>query len=288
MIIERAYAKINLFLGVKDRREDGFHNIKSVMHSVTLFDIVSVSASDSDTRRITVHTDCQELPLGEDNLVYRSAEKYLSKFNKNATVDIKLDKRIPIGAGLAGGSSDAAATLRALNKIFKLANSDQLLELAAEIGSDVPYCLLGDTALCEGRGEVMTRLPSPKAMHFVIAIGKERVSTPRAYRALDELYGDAFPCNNEDLERLISSLNEGIKCEYLYNIFEDVVKLPEIEKIKEMLIKNKAVATLMSGSGPSVFGIFSSLSEAQNAAAHITNSGFEAYYATSASNGENV
>lgn len=288
MVREQANAKINLFLDVTDKREDGFHNIKSVMHSVTLFDVVSVSVSDSDIRRITVHTDCQELPLGEDNLVYRSAEKYLLKFNKNAAVDIKLEKNIPIGAGLAGGSSDAAATLRALNKIFKLANSDQLLELAAEIGSDVPFCLVGGTALCEGRGEIITRLSSPKTMHFVIAIGKDRVSTPTAYRALDELYKEDFPCNNEDLVRLISSLNKGLEGEYLYNIFEDVVRLPEIEKIKEILIKNKAVATLMSGSGPSVFGIFGSFSDAQNAVAQTKKTGFDAYYATSASDGENL
>lgn len=288
MVREEANAKINLFLDVNSKREDGFHNIKSVMHSVTLSDLLTVLASEADVTEISVHTDSKELTGDKENLVYRSAEKYLAKFAKNAKVDITLEKRIPIGAGLAGGSADAAATLRALNGIFNLASEDQLFEIAAEIGSDVPFCLLGGTALCEGRGEIITPIKSPKNVHFVVAIGKERVSTPAAYRALDALYPNGFPDESERCERLIASFENELDFSSLYNIFEDVVKLPEIEKIKEILIKSKAEAVLMSGSGPSVFGIFNDEYEAHNAKDALIKAGFNAYYVTSALNGETL
>jgi len=273
MVRENANAKINLFLTVLGKREDGFHNIKSVMHSVTLSDSVIVSALESEKTHITVHTESSELLSEKDNLCYRSAEKYLACFDKSADVTIHLDKKIPIGAGLAGGSSDAAATLRALNQIFGFASKDKLLEIAAEIGSDVPFCLIGGTALCEGRGEILRSIPSPENMHFVIAIGKERVSTPEAYRALDKLYGDSFPQNQDVI---------------LYNIFEKVVSLPEVDKIKELLTKYGAESVLMSGSGPSVFGTFKDKFLAQNARDELMKAGFEAYYAESALDGENI
>ncbi len=288
MITEQAYAKINLFLDVKDCREDGFHNIVSVMHSVTLCDRLTFDVSESEAVNISITTDSVELTATEDNLIYRSALKYLVKFGKTADVKVALEKNIPIGAGLAGGSADAAATLRALNRVFNLATKKQLLELAAEIGSDVPFCLLGGIALCEGRGEIITTINSPIKAHFIIAIGKERVSTPAAYRALDELYRDGFPDESEKCQRLISSLSGKLDLAAVYNIFEDVIKLQEIDKIKELLIKSKAEAVLMSGSGPSVFGVFDSESEAQNAKESLLNAGFDAYYATSAVYGETL
>ncbi len=288
MVREQANAKINLFLDVNSKRADGFHNIKSVMHSVTLADSITVSASEADATEISVHTDSNELASDKGNLVYRSAEKYLAKLEKNARVNITLEKRIPIGAGLAGGSADAAATLRALNRIFNLATKEQLLEIAAEIGSDVPFCLLGGTALCEGRGEIMTPLEPAQNMHFVIAIGRERVSTPEAYRALDSQYPDGFPDESKRCKRLIASLKNELDFTSLYNVFEDVIKLPEIEKIKEILIKSKAESALMSGSGPSVFGIFNCAAKARNAKDELIKAGFDAYYATSALNGETI
>lgn len=288
MVRERANAKINLFLDVLCRRDDGFHNIKSVMHSISLSDFLTVSASWAEETLINIRSDASDLPSGKDNLVYRAAEKYLSRFNKNAVVDIYIEKHIPISAGLAGGSSDAAATLRALNKILKCATEEQLLEIASEIGSDVSFCLVGGTALCEGRGEIITPLTSPEISHMVIAIGNERVSTPKAYQSLDVLYNDVFPDNSEKCESLIYSFNKGIDNSCLYNIFEDVVRLPEVDKIKEIMKKSRAESTLMSGSGPAVFGIFSSYKEAKNTQNELLKSGFDAYYATSAINGESI
>ena len=289
MVREQANAKINLFLDVLCRRDDGFHNIKSVMHSVSLADFLTVSASEAENTAIFVRSSSSEIPSGKDNLVYRAAEKYLSRFNKCASVEIFIEKHIPISAGLAGGSSDAAATLRALNKIFRLATREELLAIALEIGSDVPYCLVGGTALCEGRGEILSALISPQLSHVIIAIGNERVSTPEAYRALDILYSDGFPDNRQACDRLISSFaGSQLEFDSLYNIFEEAVKLAEIDEIKEIMIKNKAERALMSGSGPSVFGIFATRADAENAKSALSKSGFEAYYATSASNGEHI
>lgn len=274
MVKEYANAKINLFLDVTSKREDGFHNIKSVMHTVTLCDTLLVSAAYSNNTDIAIVTNSLELTTDENNLIYISAAKYLAKFKINARVQIELDKKIPIGAGLGGGSSDAAATLRALNRIFGFATREELLKIAAEIGSDVPFCLLGGTSLCEGRGDVITPISPPKTMHFVIAIGKERVSTPAAYRDLDDHY-----CNKFTPVESISSV---------YNIFEHVIKISEIEKIKEILKKCGAESTLMSGSGPSVFGTFASEAVAKYAQTELLNLGYEAYYATSAPYGENI
>ena len=187
---EKAYAKINLFLDVTERRQDGFHNIVSVMQSVSLCDTILLNASCSDNTLIRITSDDPGLPLDENNLIYKAAEKYLSYYGICAEVDIHLTKQIPIGAGLGGGSSDAAATLRALDKVFNLSSGNDLLRLSAEIGSDVPFCLIGGRALCTGRGEQLEAVKEYPINHFVISIGKEKVSTPKAYRALDEKYGN--------------------------------------------------------------------------------------------------
>ena len=189
---EKAYAKINLFLDVINKRDDGFHDVKTVMHTVSLCDDVTVFYTPSDKRSIRVSVDGNKyLPQDSRNLAYRAAQLYLDKCAISANVDIKLKKRIPVAAGLAGGSSDAAAVLRAMNKANKRLLTDKALaEISSELGSDVPYCLMGKTALCEGRGEIMTRLPDVSVGYAVIAIADEFVSTPKAYGALDSVYSD--------------------------------------------------------------------------------------------------
>ena len=177
-ITEKAYAKINLFLDVLRRREDGFHDILSVMHSVSLADIINVDAFYAEQTHITIATDSKELSVDSSNLIYKAVEKYLGYFEFNANVSIYLEKNIPIGAGLGGGSSDAAATLRALNKIFCKADIDQLLELASELGSDVPFCVLGGTSVCVGRGESFHQLDTTPTFDFVIAIASCCQFTP--------------------------------------------------------------------------------------------------------------
>lgn len=278
---EKAYAKINLYLDVTGRRDDGFHDILSVMHSVDLCDTVTLTSDRSDITEIKLTCNNSDLSCDESNIIYRAASKYLSYFKINSKVNIHLEKNIPIGAGLGGGSSDAAATLRAMNKVFRKADIDQLLELATSLGSDVPFCVLGGLCVCVGRGEMFTQLPVSEQMTFVIAIGESRVSTPKAYAALDELYNNfTVPFSDEEC-----SYNKRIKDMLLngnidiphYNIFEQVTKIDEIEKIKKIMTNNGAEYVLMSGSGPSVFGRFVDIDYVEKAYNSLIKNGFSAF-----------
>ena len=267
---ESACAKVNLFLDVVARRDDGFHDIKSVMHSVSLSDYLTISAEASDETSVILTTNIEGLSVGEDNLICRAARSYLTRFGINARVNIALEKHIPIGAGLGGGSTDAAATLRGLRRIFGLGSDDELLTICESLGSDVPFCFIGGTAVCTGRGERMEKCESPD-YHFVIAIGEERISTPKAYAALDKKYmnftHDGYT-PREDVSKL-------------YNIFESVTDIDDVRNIKEIMIKNGAEAVLMSGSGPSVFGIFESEDQAKLACDALKSASYTAFVARS-------
>lgn len=289
-IKEQAYAKINLYLDVIARREDGFHDIKTVMHTVSLCDDLTVSVKPSATTTVHITIDgYPKLPTDSRNLAVRAAELFLSSILSTAEVDIRLVKRIPIAAGLAGGSSDAAAVLRALNRAFKRPLTEKrLCELAAELGSDVPYCLIGGTALCYGRGERMERLPENLELKLVVAIADEHVSTPAAYSELDRIF-DNFTAERDTahelaLDAVIESASSGnLPNGELYNIFENAVFKTcfGAESIKAKMIELGATHALMSGSGPSVFGIFHTEPEALEAVTHFTDSGIRAYYAES-------
>ena len=285
---EYAYAKINLYLDVLSKREDGFHEIKTIMHTVSLADEVTVSVRRSDrvAVRLTVVGE-SKLPTDSRNLAVKAAELFLTTTLVRAEVNIKLIKRIPVAAGLAGGSTDAAAVLRALNRAFKRPLTEKrLLALASELGSDVPYCLLGGTALCFGRGEHIERLPERLNINVVIAACDEHVSTPFAYSELDRLYAD-FKGEREDSSEpyynaIYSSVLSGDLNELkLYNIFENAI-LPsynEAEQIKKQMFELGATHALMSGSGPSVYGIFTDKASAERARDAFIKSGIRAYYA---------
>ena len=272
-VFEKAYAKINLFLDVTGRRDDGFHDIVTVMHSVSLYDEIKLTTMPSGVRHITITSSDPSLPVDESNLVFKSAKKYMSHYNINDNVEILLDKHIPIGAGLGGGSSDAAATLRALNRIYGCATKDQLYPIAAELGSDVPFCIDGGCATCTGRGENIHKFDCEFNRYFryiVIAIGEGRVSTPKAYALLDGKYGD-FKAYNKN-----KSFPDSGSMPF-YNIFESVIKHDEIDKIKHIMLENGALQTLMSGSGPSVFGGFKNFFAASLAAKKLKEQGYSAY-----------
>lgn len=272
-VFEKAYAKINLFLDVTGRRDDGFHDIVTVMHSISLCDNIKLTTIPSDERRITMISNDSSLPVDSSNLVYKSAEKYMSNFNIKDSVEIWLEKRIPVGAGLGGGSSDAAATLRALNRIYRCATKDQLLQMAAELGSDVPFCIDGGCATCTGRGENVRKFDCDFKHYFrniVVSIGESRVSTPKAYSLLDKKYGDFKDYNKNKSRSNVSDTP-------FYNIFESVIKQDEIDRIKKIMLDNGALQTLMSGSGPSVYGGFKSLIVASFAARALKKQGFSAY-----------
>ena len=297
MVRERANAKINLFLDVLCRRDDGFHNIKSVMHSISLSDFLTVSASWAEETLINIRSDASDLPSGKDNLVYRAAEKYLSRFNKNAVVDIYIEKHIPISAGLAGGSSDAAATLRALNRLYGGRLTDgELLLLAAELGSDVPYLVHGGTAFCFGRGELIEPLPPLSGLNIVVAIADgESVSTPAAYGAIDALYSDFKTSRAGDPRAKLALLKQGIiegklDTSGLYNIFENAIFpiCSGAESLKRKLVELGAIAALMSGSGPSVYGLFESEASARLAESELRALGCRAFFVRSFDESQNI
>ena len=286
---EKAYAKINLYLEVLGIREDGFHNIKTVMHTVSLADDLIVSVLPAKELSVSLSIEGNHyLPTDSKNLAYRAAVMFHERLGITSEVDIKLVKRIPVAGGLAGGSSDAAATLRALNRIYKRPfSSKALIKMGAELGSDVPYCIMGKTALCEGRGEKITKLNSALKMHFVIASAGDHVSTPEAYRSLDEKYsffdGSVVKNSEESYACLIRSLSSGsFDKNSLYNIFEEPVlsKCTRSRELKRELSARCMGCAMMSGSGPSVFAVFESEQKAKAAADAIRSLGFFADYAT--------
>ncbi len=290
---EAAFAKINLFLDVTSKRDDGFHDIKSVMHAVTLKDLLTVTETPSDSLSIEFEAGnaaAESLcPLGEKNLVVKAAKAFYAHYGKTAEVHINLVKNIPMAAGLGGGSSDAAATLRALNRLNGYPFSElRLAEIGAEIGSDVPFCVIGGTALCLGRGEKITKIQSKLALSLVIAGSEEHVSTPLAYAALDNMYGDFGGGLGTDTDGKYEKLILGLKGDLsvgagLYNVFESAVLegCPRAVWIKAQMLNLGAEASMMSGSGPSVFGIFKTDAEAQSAVRALSEQGITAFAVTS-------
>lgn len=287
---EKAYAKINLHLDVVGKRDDGFHDIKTVMHSVSLCDTITVMVAPAREISIKLFVEgAGFLPTDAKNLAYRAAYLFLERLGVCADVKIKLIKRIPVSAGLAGGSSDAAAVLRALNKLYKRPFTIKaLMKMGAELGSDVPYCIIGKTALCEGRGERITKIDCSPLINVVIAGAGERVSTPEAYSLLDSEYNNFVNYGTEKnapmLAALISDLKEGNSVSgSLFNIFEDSVLngCPKSKKLREDLLRLGAEGAMMSGSGPSVFGVFKNEEDAKRAKERLVELGYRAYYAKS-------
>ena len=287
-IKETANAKINLYLDVLSKREDGFHDIRTVMHSVSFGDTVTVTATPSDTTTVTMSVEGNRfLPTDSRNLAARAAYLFLERSSITASINIELVKRIPVAAGLAGGSSDAAAVLRALNKLYsRFFTVSALNDIAAELGSDVVYCLYGRCALCEGRGEIMTRLNVKVPGYVVIAIGNEHMSTPTAYKALDTIYSDFDGTRqtggDECFARLMPALRENtIDPAGLFNVFEEAILplCPTASAIRARLVELGARAAMMSGSGPSVFGIFDTFQDAVSACMELRKERCRAYHA---------
>ncbi len=281
-VTEKAYAKINLYLDVLGRRDDGFHDILSVMHSVNLSDAVTVSYESSDTTEITVTSSSPEVPTDKSNIVYRVAEKYLAAYELYGKIHIHIEKKIPIGAGLGGGSSDGAATLRALYRIFGKGNLPELLEISCSVGSDLPFCLLGGMFLCGGRGEKLKKLSFTPNFNFVIAIGKERISTPTAYSRLDKLNNNyvnyqGTPESQMYKKMICDMANNSDVSLPNYNAFEQVTDIDDVLKIKETMTKNGAETVLMSGSGPSVFCYCKDSRESEQIRSALERCGFESF-----------
>lgn len=286
MHTERANAKINTYLNILSRREDGYHNIVSIMQTISLCDLVTVDFQPAPQSRITLSVSGNScLPTDCRNLAWRAAERFLQYTHLTGVVQIMIQKHIPMSAGLAGGSADAAAVLRALNQLCKEPlSSEQLCEIGLALGADVPFCIRGGTMLSTGIGENLERISAMPPCTLVVAVGNEGVSTPQAYAALDEKY-DFFvlprEVKNDVFELVELWQNDALadSCACFYNIFEDVVseQNTDVDAIKRLMRENGAMCALMSGSGPSVFGVFETQSMAEQACISLQTTGFKAF-----------
>lgn len=253
MIYETAPAKINLTLDTLYKREDGYHEVEMIMTTIDLNDRLTFECRDDG--EIIIDVEHNFVPSDHRNLAYKAAKLMQDRYNIEKGVKISLEKSIPISAGLAGGSSDAAATFRGLNELWGINESlETLSELASEIGSDISFCIYGKTALCQGRGEKITHLPKPPSAWVVIAKPDIGVSTPEIYGALDLE-------NKEEVQtqaclKAIENNDYATMCQSLGNSLEKVTMqlYPEVEKLKNTMSNTGVDAALMSGSGPTIYG----------------------------------
>ena len=265
-VSRKAYAKINIGLDVLRRREDGYHELKMIMQTVDICDDLLFERTAQPG--IVIRTDHEELPVDGNNLIYKAADLLFQEKGITEGVKITLTKRIPIAAGMAGGSSDAAAAMHGLNELFQMGYSiRELQEFGVKLGADIPYCLVGGTMLSEGIGEILTPLPTPPECFLVVAKPDINVSTGFVY---GNLHAESLTYH-PDIDGMVEALRAGSLSgitDRLGNVLETVTikEYPVIEEIKELLRKMGAENALMSGSGPSVFGIFKKKETAESAA----------------------
>lgn len=269
----KALAKINLGLDVVRKREDGYHEVRMIMQNIGICDELDMTITDAPG--IVLETNREDLPTDEGNLVYRAAKLLMDEFQVTKGIHISLKKQIPVAAGMAGGSSDAAAAMIGVNELFDLELTQQeLMDRAVKIGADVPYCIMGGTALAEGIGEILSKLPPmPECM---ILIAKPPIDVPTKF-----VYGNLRANELEfhpDIDTMIQDLREKNlehMCQIMGNVLETVTipAYPVIDEIKKLMTEYGAVGAMMSGSGPTVFGLFTDLESAKRAEVAVRDSG---------------
>lgn len=264
-----ARAKLNLGLDVLGKRADGYHDIRTVMQTIELGDELEITITDIPGIRLT--TDSPQIPADQSNLVWRAARLFLDEYSPGTGVRIHLKKRIPMAAGLAGGSTDAAAALTGLNRLTGgIVPEQELLQLGRRIGADVPYCILGGTALAEGIGEILTPLPPLMDCWFLLIKPPVSVSTKEAYEGL-QLYDLPVRPDTEGVIRAVSTGDLPLLAASMANVFEPGICAghPVILRLFQELTAHGALAARMSGSGPTVFGLFARQETAEEALAQI-------------------
>ena len=262
MVTVEANAKINLTLDILGKRPDGFHEVAMVMQSIGLHDTLNMEKTSGE---IELTINVPWLKADEKNLAWRAAELVRQEYGLKGGVRIELIKRIPIAAGLAGGSADAAAVLKGMNELYDLQMSEErLCELGAQLGSDIPFCIMGGTMLATGRGEVLTRLYDMPETWVVLAKPRISVSTAWAYQNYDEQGAEKHP-DNKAIEAAIARGNRKAVAGLLCNVLESVTikKYDVIADYKQMMLDKGAMASMMSGSGPTVFGLARSREQAE-------------------------
>ena len=271
----KALAKINLGLDVLRRKEDGYHEVKMIMQTINLHDQIHMRKIKED--EIRIRTNLHYLPNNENNLAYKAAKILKDEFDIKGGVTINLKKVIPVAAGMAGGSSDAAAVLFGMNKMYGLGLSIQeLMDRGVKLGADVPYCIMRGTALAEGIGEKLTKLPAMPKCHILIAKPPISVSTKFVYENLHA--NDLKPEDHPPVDVQVEALKEGDLKKLVANmgnVLERVTvpEYPVINELKQMMLDCGALGSMMSGSGPTVFGIFENEEDAKAAFDKITKSG---------------
>lgn len=264
-ITVNAYAKINLGLDVIRKREDGYHDVCMIMQSLELHDTITISKAPTET--ISIRTNLSYIPNDQGNLVYKAAAAFLNYLSLKEGLSIKLEKTIPVAAGLAGGSSDAAATLKALNVLYDAHLTEtELMKIGVKIGADVPYCIRLGTALSEGIGEILTPLPSMPNCSILLVKPDISVSTKHVYENLRL----SENINHPNIENMKVALNSGdltALTKTMDNILQTVTikDYPVITSIKQKMLELGAMTSLMSGSGPTVFGVYKDVELAKNA-----------------------
>lgn len=268
----RALAKINLGLDVIGRREDGYHEVKMIMQTIEMYDVLDMRKQTQPG--ISLQTNLPYIPTDRKNLVYQAAELLMEEFQIQEGISIWLDKFIPVAAGMAGGSSDAAATMVGINRLFHLGLSrEELMKRGVKIGADVPYCIMQGTALAEGIGEKLTPLPNLPFCYILIGKPGVNVSTKMAYENLNLAEIDSHP----DIDGMIEDMKKGelsSMAEKMVNVFEPGIigTYPVIQEIKEFMMNYGALQAMMSGSGPTVFGIFQEKKQLYEAARQLKKS----------------
>ena len=272
-------AKVNLSLDVTGRRPDGYHTLDSIFQTISVYDKLSVSVQEGEG--ISLTCNLPYIPCDERNLAYRAASALLERAGLQRRAEIRLQKRIPSGAGMGGGSADAAGVLFALNRLLRCQLPDEELRaIGLTLGADVPFLLLGGTARAQGVGELLTPLRPLPELPMVIVKGRQSISTPKAYAAIDALSAPAHPDTKAMLES-VESRDIGLLCRSCGNLFEAVADCRDVTLAKEALTREGARCAVMTGSGSAVFGIFPTHSAARSACTRLREEFPFAYYCRS-------
>lgn len=264
----KAYAKINLMLDIIYKRTDGYHDLFMIMQSIGIYDTVTVSETKS--KKITISCNIDDIPLDEHNIAYKAADAFFAETKiKNKGINIDIVKRIPHAAGMAGGSADGAGVLVALNELTGAGlTDDELCSIGVKIGADVPFCIRGGTLLAQGIGDVLNKVKPLRKCYIVIAKPDCYVNTAFAYKQFDECGKEHTP---DKLGMLYAMQSRDLKeiCSKMENVFEQFIAVDNKVEIKEIMRNNSALGVCMSGSGPTVFGIFDDRAKAEKCAIEL-------------------
>ncbi|MEG0180253.1 MAG: 4-(cytidine 5'-diphospho)-2-C-methyl-D-erythritol kinase [Terrisporobacter sp.] len=260
----KSRAKINLSIDVLGKRPDGYHLVEMIMQTIDLFDTIKITILEND--EILIKSNSVDIPLDKSNIAYKAADLIKSEFSINKGIEIYIDKNIPVAAGMAGGSSNAAAILVGLNKLFDLnLSNEQLEKIGLNLGADVPFCISGNACLAENIGEKLSKIDGLHKDAFILVCKPNIfVSTKEIYEEIDAKEIEARP-NNRLLIKLLKDNNIKSLADNMYNVLEEVTKTkyPAIDGIEKRMLENGALGSMMSGSGPTVFGLYLNKEEAE-------------------------